>query len=220
MPTKDKNEMQDDSLGSELDDTSLGQKATLDEDLLDPPEEKSFEQEEDDVSLTKTVVDIYEKLGMLGEQIQRVKTDDRVLTEMHHRYRELNEKHHEREVLRPIFLGLIGIADRCEQQAVKYRKIFNRYKSNGNKTAVKFIRFLVEAREADKIEIESLLANYSVQAFKQCEGKFDPESQKCIKRIECDDPEKQALVHERVLPGYCRDGVIIRQEYVSVYVRN
>ena len=207
-------------MDSGLNDTSLGREATLDDDLPDPADEKTFMQKGDDLPTTKNMADLHEKLAMLGDQMKRLKTDDRVLTEMHHRYRELNEKHHEREVLRPIFLGLIGIADRCEQQTVKYRKIFNRYKSNGNKTAVKFIRFLVEAREADRIEIESLLANYSVQTFKQCDEKFDPKSQKCIKRIKCDDPEKQGVVYERVLPGYCRDGVIIRQEYVSVYVSN
>lgn len=172
----------------------------------------------------KTIVDSITSLQKdttgIRTEMQRIKTDDRVLTEMQDRCRELNERHYEREVLGPFLLTAIGIADRCRQQITRLQKMLQKHNGARNQAALLAIRQILDARAADRIEIESVLANYGVEPFEQLSEKFDPATQKCVSRIECRDSSLHGQVSQRLLPGYRRQDRVIRQEYVSVYVFN
>lgn len=159
-----------------------------------------------------------ETLTEIGVEIKRIKTEQHVLTEMHDRCRELGEQHYQREILGPLFRCAIAIADRCHQQARTLQKILNKHASRDNKAAVEAIRYLLEARKADRIEVESMLANYGVESFENTEDRFDPGTQKCISKTDTSDADLAGRVSQRVLPGYRREDRVIRQEYVNVHV--
>jgi len=154
----------------------------------------------------------------VNAEIKRIKIEQRVLTEMHDRCRELGEQHYQREVLGPLFRSAIGIADRCRQQVNTLRGLLSKHTAKDNKTAMQAIRYLLDARQADHIEIESLLANYGVEPFESPGDKFDSSTQKCISRTATQDASLTGQISQRLLPGYRREERIIRQEYVSVYV--
>ena len=156
----------------------------------------------------------------VNAEIKQTKIEQRVLTEMHDRCRDLGEQYYQREVLGPLFRCVIGIADRCRQQADTLKGLLKKHVARDNKTAMQAIQYLLDARQADYIEIESLLANYGVEPFENPDIKFDPTTQKCISRIETPEVDLVEKVSQRLLPGYRRDKKIIRKEYVKVYVLN
>lgn len=168
--------------------------------------------------LTTEVRNRQEQIVRIHDEISRPKIEEQVLTEMHERNRELSEDFHEREVLNPIFLLLIGISDRCRQQAAKAREVADLQADSRNASALVALKKIQLAREADRIEIESALANYGVEASESLDDVFNPETQKCIERIETSIVARHGKVASRLLPGYQRNGKTIRQEYVAVYV--
>ncbi len=176
-------------------------------------------------SLADTAADIDGKLDALGDrltevasEIARLKTDDRVLTEMHERTRTLSEEFHEREVLTPILLALIGIADRSRQQVDEITRVAKSRGDSGCQSGLIALRRIADARTADRIEIENLLANFGVERFEHTGEGFEPEVHRCLERIETPDADVAGQIARRVLPGYRRGGRMIRQECVAVYV--
>ena len=170
--------------------------------------------------LSEVLNSCHEYLAKLSKGIEQLGTEKRVLTEMHDRCRELSEQFHEREFLKPIFLCLIGIADRCRQEIAKLRQTLKGYVDDTNIDVAFAIKSIIKARKADLIEIENLLANYGVESFNHSENKFDPKLQKCVRCVKCEDPDLHGLIAQQILPGYRRNGCILRPEYISVYVPN
>lgn len=171
-------------------------------------------------SLQKEISDLKEATKGAITELQRLKTADRVLADMHARCKELGERFHEREVLNPTFRGLILIADRCRQDVRRISGTLVRIRETRNHRAVSALRHLLAARNADQVEIENLLAHYGVETYEHPQGKFDPSVQKCVSRIEGLNGAMAGHIAERLLPGYQRNGSVIRAEYVSVYVRD
>ena len=157
------------------------------------------------------------RIDEIARDIERLKTDDKVLTEMSVECRELRERHHERNVLIPVFLTLIGVADRCRQSAGRLRTLLEKYADSPAAPVLHAIRHILDARNADRIDAENLLADYGVEPFVHIGDAFDPAVQKCIRREPCDNNAFDGHVAEGLLPGYRRFDKIIRQEYVSVY---
>jgi len=168
-------------------------------------------------SMGSDVKTCLQEFAKLLAEIQRLKTDDRVLTELSQRCRELTEQHYEREFLTPVFLTLIGILDRACQQIVNLEG-FHKTAGNSNTPAVLAIRYLLESRVADRVEIENLLANYAVEPFQSPDDKFDPTCQKCISQQPCADTTLHGCIAQRLLPGYRRYGKVLRRECISIYI--
>ena len=163
------------------------------------------------------VADSRRQLTTICNEMERLKNDERILNEMHKRCQELTERHYEREVLGPVFLTLIGLADRSRQQINRYRQLKKKF-TKGNDIGIRALNNLIDARTADRVEIESLLANFGVEPYEHEDFEFDSTRQKCIARVPSNDPQNSGRIAQRQLPGYRRDSKIIRQEYVSVYV--
>jgi molecular chaperone GrpE (heat shock protein) len=188
-----------------------------------PAEESSLERavraltehlemiEESIVSLQK------DGTGILAE-MRRIKMDDHVLTEMHDRCRKLNEQYYQHEVLGPVLLTIIGIADRCRQQTARLREMLDKHSDTGNQAALLAIRQILDARTADRLEIESLLANYGVEPYENPDEAFEASLQRCVSRLECKSVKLHGRICQRLLPGYRRHGKVLRQEYVSVHI--
>lgn len=169
-------------------------------------------------SITVFSTSLDSKLAHIGSEVERIKMEERVITEMHERNRLLTEDYHEREVLSPIFLGLISIADRCEQLIQKVEWATRKHRKSSNPAGLAALQIIREARQADQIEIESYLAGLGVERFETASPVFDPDTQTCAKRINTIDPGRVNKIAERLLPGYRRSGKVIRQERVAVYV--
>jgi len=153
----------------------------------------------------------------IAGDIGRLKTDDKVLTDMSVQCRELREQHYERNVLIPVFLALIGIADRCRQTAERLRGLLEKHADSPTPSVLQAMRHILEARNADRIDVENLLADYGVEPFVHAGDAFDPTVQKCIRREPCENNAFDGHIAEGLLPGYRRFDKVIRQEYVSVY---
>jgi len=157
------------------------------------------------------------RIAGMAQDIGRLKTDDSVLTDMSAQCRELREQHHERNVLMPVFLVLIGIAGRCRQAVVRLQGLLEKHAGSSAVPVLQAFRQILEARNADRIDVENLLADYGIEPFVSPGDEFTPAVQKCIRREPCEDDALDGHVAERLLPGYRRFDKIIRQEYVSVY---
>ena len=175
---------------------------------------------EESTEPTKLLMTVRSDVAQIAHELQRIKTDDLVLSEMHDRTRKLAEKFHEREVLLPVFNVLIGIADRGRHLTERARQKLSKMNGPANHPMRLAIKHIVEARDADRLEIENLLAVFGVEPFENPGDRFDPSCQKCIKRAPCDQSRLDQKLAQRLLPGYRRHGQIIRQEGVAVYLCN
>jgi hypothetical protein len=169
-------------------------------------------------SLAKDVGAVGERLSRLSEEFESLKSRDDLLVEMHKQCRAAGERVLEAQILEPLFLTLIGIADRCRQQASKMQSVLDAHATSSNRAGLLAIQRIVEARTADRIEIEAAIANHGVEPFETVDSKFDPSEQKCISRVEREDASLHGRVAQRLLPGYRRNGKVLRPEYVSVYI--
>lgn len=159
-----------------------------------------------------------DQIAAMAQEAQKAPSGDSLLTEMHQQCRAAGEQFFKTAVLEPMCLRLIGVADRCRQQAEKLQGILDKNSGREDNAAIRAIRYVLEARNADRIEVEALLADYGVEPFQSPEGTFDPSTQKVVSRQECQDASLQGRVAQRLLPGYRRNDKILRREYVSVHV--
>ena len=169
-------------------------------------------------AIRDSIAPLQKDIAEIRTEMQRIKTDDHVFAEMHDRCRELGEQYYEREVLGPFLMTAIGIADRCRQQTARLHEMLQKHSGARNRAALLAIRQILDARTADRLEIESLLANYGVEPHESPDQAFDASLQKCIRRVECESSNLHGRICQRLLPGYQRHGKVLRQEYVSVYV--
>lgn len=151
------------------------------------------------------------RLMGLVRELERLTADRSLATQLQAECGRLREQHHERETLAPIFRGLIGIADRRRQGIAAAR-------TGPQSPGPAALAELVEAQRADLAEIEALLAAYGVESFRQPTDRFDPHSQKCIKRIPTLNPNRHERLARRLLPGYRRGSIVLRPEFVTVFV--
>ena len=170
------------------------------------------------VAIGSEVKAVKEGIAGFAKELERLRTDDRVLTEMHDRCRTLSERFHEREVLDPVFLCLIGILDRCDQETRRIEEQMKKASTRHSWARVAIVGYLLQARNADRLEVGNLLANHGVVAFEHPDERFDPAFQRCTKRVETSRVDHHQRIAERVRPGYRRGDKIIRPECVSVYV--
>lgn len=159
-----------------------------------------------------------EQLAGVSKQVAELKATDQVLAELSTRCRQLGENFYEQEVLSVVFRCLIGIADKCRQQIKEIEQLPGIHPGGSSSPAARANTYLLEARRVDLVEVEDALANLGVEPFEHLSESFDPSVQKCINRIESPGRHLHGQVAARLLPGYQRNGKVIRPEYVDVYV--
>ncbi len=157
-------------------------------------------------------------LSEIGATFGELKVQDTVLAQMHEECRGLREQFHEREVLKPLFGALIRIADRCRQEIARQRGSLAHGAENCAPDIEIGLRSLLRARKADLVEIEACLATFGVLPFRCHDARFNPAFQLCTKPVPTNDPELVDRIATRLLPGYRRDGSIMRSECVNVFV--
>lgn len=166
------------------------------------------------------LAELRQVLSEMAGNIARLAADRTALSQVQDQNRQLTEQSNEREVLWPLFQTVIGIIDRQTEQITKYKRVLVLAQDKGEvKTAI-LLQRLLEARRADRIEIQDTLARYGVEAFTNPEDAFDFSRQTCKRRDMTDDPGLQGRVSSRLAPGYRRQDRIIRPEQVAVYVLN
>lgn len=161
---------------------------------------------------------IEERMSEMSREVTRLHTDERVFTEVQARYQELSEEFYEREVLTPVILTLIGIADRCTQGAAKAAELATSEAAAKNQAAARALRHIHQAREADRIEILNQLANLGVESFLSPDDLFDPACQRCVSRVLSNSANVHGQIAKRISQGYRRNARVIRHECVAVYV--
>src|SRR3989339_424577 len=112
-----------------------------------------------------------EKLDSLVPEVKEIRASEKVIAELSARHKELNEQFYEREVLSPILFCLIAIADRCHQQIKELQKVLGKHAQSKNEAGITAIKYLIDARKGDLVEIENILAKYGVESFKNSSQK-------------------------------------------------
>ena len=80
------------------------------------------------------------------------------------------------------------------------------------------VRHVIDAREADRIELGALLATLGVESYRHESDRFSASLQKCVRRVPTSRQDHHETIAARPLPGYRRHGTVIRPECVEVYV--
>lgn len=153
--------------------------------------------------------------SQFGEELKRLRTDERILQDLHEANKKRSEDFHEREILSPVLHTLIGIADRCYQQIALAKA---EQASLEPAAAGEHLPSLIGSREADLIEIESRLVDFGVQRYLSTTQEFNTKIHKCVQRKLVSAASLSGRIVTRFLPGYRRNGKVIRPECVSVYV--
>jgi len=166
-------------------------------------------------ALLEQLVALQETTAACLIQLGEIRQQEPWIADLQRQNGELRERFHEREVLRPIWLMLIGILDRCRLQE---STLTDQARAAGSRELATTLRRLAEARRADRVEIESALSNFGVIAFRHTGERFDARAQQCRRRLTCDEAELHERITHRVAPGYRRDEWIVRPELVDVLV--
>ena len=140
---------------------------------------------------------------------------DRLLGDLREQNQKFTERFHEREVIQPVLLTLIGIADRCREQEIAFTKRAQRSPSIEIARAWFAAR---DARRADRTDIQNALSNLGVASYRGTNARFDAATQNIAARELTGDADRHGCVAGHLRPGYRRHGVIVRPEMVSVYV--
>lgn len=175
-------------------------------------------------SIEGQLVELAERIGTMDQrhadlvaQIGQHDAESRLLSDMHEQCRALTEQFHEREVLAPIFQGLIRIADRCRNEAAALRASLDRHEGDLDLDVLVAVGHVLGGRDADRIELDALLQTYGVEAFEHDGDRFDASTQRCVKRVPTTETELRGQIAGRSLPGYRRNGTVLRPECVEVY---
>ncbi len=146
-----------------------------------------------------------------GEQTQQA------LNELSLRCQAYSEQSHEREVIQPICRRLIGVIDRISDKERRFAAVLENL-GKGNTARLKLLRSLQKDRHADRIEMESVLADFGVEPFEDIHRTFNAATQHCVASVPSGDSAQNNQIAQRVRPGYQRHSKVIRREYVTVFV--
>lgn len=189
-----------------------------DEDMLAAPDPLGSSQAESLSQIASKLDDCYVKLMDLVEAVRDRQGEEEVSRKMQQSYQALLERFHERELLQPLFLQLISIADRCREKIGKMEGYLSSHTAAKDSEKYELVRYLAKARRADLVEIENILANFGVSPFEHPAESFDPSVQSCVARSLAAQPERAGKIARRLRPGYRRNAQVIRPECVAVYV--
>jgi molecular chaperone GrpE (heat shock protein) len=156
-------------------------------------------------------------LDQIKEELRQCAADQRLIEQMHEQLRSLSEQFHEREVIKPLALGLIRLVDRCTEQERRAGETLRLAKAMGQSSAESAARYLRDSRRADRVDLENLLTALAVEKFTEAGSEFVPSTQSCVDRVALPSAHLKGTVARRHRPGYRRHGAVVRSELVSVY---
>lgn len=201
----------------------LSQQEEIDEFLKDPSEEQGLNAHE----LVEQHEKIFEQVSALNGSIalltKLLKGQNSLLqlvSNLENQCSLFREQHHERELVLPLSLSFIGIADRCRKQIKELDEMLIKNKNTQNASAAKALQYIIHSRQADLAEIDNALANLGIESYQSPENIFSPEVHKCLQRIEHEKAQSHLTIAARILPGYRRYEKIVRKEIVNVYVNH
>lgn len=156
-------------------------------------------------------------LSDLRMEVARIVHVDAVLSETHAQNQALTRRLHESEHLTLVALPLISVADRCAEQLEAATTQLQGQHAQGLAAAQRAAIQVYEARKADLVEIENILANLGVEPFTVPDDQFHPARQRCLERVPRPSGAVVGKVARRLLKGYQRNGQVVRPECVAVY---
>ncbi len=165
--------------------------------------------------VARRLEDLTEMQAALLIEIQELKAQDRVLTDLQDQCQRYRESAHQRDIVQPLVHALIGLADRVRNDLQRLRQFITKAAPGSlNIVAAHY----VEMRQADLAEIEAQLHTLGVEPFESASDRFDAARQTCRQRIAAPSADLHGCIADRLLPGYQRDNRVVRREQVQVYV--
>lgn len=157
------------------------------------------------------------RIIMLGREIERIGKVQISNQQLAAECATLRQQLIDLEILAPMLRGLVGLADRARRDVTTMLDWKRGPGASSDSDSDPF-GLAIEARRSDRTEIEALLAMYGVQSFRNPSQRFEAHCQKCLERVLTRDPQKHGRIAQRMLPGYRRGAVVLRPEYVAVFV--
>jgi molecular chaperone GrpE (heat shock protein) len=158
-------------------------------------------------------------VAMLERESRRRGEASKLADVLAERAQKLEERHHEREVLRPVFLTVIGLIDRAREERQALAAAAAQHARARRVDASRACEYLAKARATDISEFESALQLFGVHAYQTPGPRFDPATQTPVGRVALTNGQPPGDVAARRRPGYRRENTIIRPEYVTVYAQ-
>lgn len=200
------------SVENDLETNAIGQAEDTD---TEPSFADAVKQEDPIASrdaLTATVKDIQGQIAALADDFRgKMKYDAHKNSVIDQLHAELQTYRNDllRGLLRPVLMDIILLADDQRKLMASYCE-----KAPDELDPQKLLKLMADVPEA----LDEILYRQGIDTCKQSSEQFDPKTQKALKRIETDAPEKNRTVATRLRPGYVWDDQVLRPELVSVYV--
>jgi len=159
-----------------------------------------------------------ELLAEMTQELKRLNDAQTLAAKMQEEIQGLRENFYETNVLMPLIETMINIAERCRRQVDSLYESLQSSAHSQDWKSLAHITQVIDARSADRVIIESALANFGVEPFNATGERFDSTHQRCIQRIPTENREQHGIIAKRLQPGYRRNGAILCRESVGVYI--
>ncbi len=164
--------------------------------------------------------EIVAQQNSLEKRFDELKPRQELLDQLSEQNRKFQERHHERHVMFPLLMALIRVADRCRDQIDNGQSCLRKLTLSQDHVLRTMISQFLAARQADLMEVEARLADFDILPYSCQADLFNPAEQKIVDKISHLDPQQNQKIACRHRPGYRRNNMIFRQEYVSVFIVN
>ena len=161
--------------------------------------------------------EVLERLNQFIESGQNADHLQQVVAGLHDECRQHRERFYDREVLLPLLRGVINVIDRASGE-IKSLKGLRGNSLDAGRRWKEVVDYYISARRADRLELGNLLARYGVDCYRCPENQFNSRMQKCVKITPTHKKKREGLIAGRMRPGYRREEVIVRPEWVDVYM--
>lgn len=146
---------------------------------------------------------------LFQEKIRYDDSREQIIDRLHEELQEYKQNL-QLKILRKLVMDIIGLHDDIGKTARAYRE---KLAGGAAVTPEKLIGVI----EDFQIDIEDILERHSVEAYEAEGDRFDPQRQRVLKPVACEDPDRHGQIAVRLRKGFRYEDKVLRPELVSVY---
>ena len=151
-----------------------------------------------------------------GRQLGDLVARDEVLGRLHERLARYDENAWERSFIEPLARKLAAIHRRILGQLVYLKRALHGVPSNLRRHSMFF--WAEQALDGVRVELETVLSDFGVEAFKGDTRTFDRSCQDAVERVPAPEPSQIGNIARRLAPGFRVGDRVIVPERVAVFV--
>ena len=155
-------------------------------------------------------------IGEINEGLAQLATRDDVLIRVHERLAKYEEDAWNRSFVEPLTRKLVPICRRIVDQLALLDRETAKLSPHSRRRGV--FRWSFQALEAVRVELETALSDFGVDAYNHDSQRFDRSCQDAVERVPTADAAAIGVVVRRISPGFRIGDRILIPERVAVYV--